>query len=40
MSFTLDSVAILGVLYLIGLVEFAVWCHRAPVATGVGASDE
>jgi hypothetical protein len=40
MSFTLDSVAILSALYLIGLVEFAVWCHLAPVSTGAGASDE
>lgn len=40
MSFTLDSVAILSVMYLIGLVEFVVWCHHAQVSTGAGASDE
>lgn len=32
MNFTFDVAAILGMVYLVGLVEFMLWCHEAPVA--------
>ncbi len=40
MSFTLNVAVILGVVYLAGIVEFAVWCYNAPVAPEVLSSDE
>ena len=32
MSFTFDATILFSACYLAGVVEFAVWCHLAPVA--------
>lgn len=40
MSFTLNVAVIFGAVYLAGIVEFAVWCHKAPVRPKSLASDE
>lgn len=32
MNLTFDVAAILGTVYLIGLFEFVLWCHEAPIA--------
>ncbi len=40
MSFTFSAAVVAASIYLAGIVEFAVWCHQAPVAPGVASLDE
>lgn len=39
MGLTLNAAVFLGALYLAGIVEFAVWCHQAPLAAEAATSE-
>lgn len=40
MIITSNIVATIGAAYLLGLVEFAIWCHQAPISPEANASGE
>jgi hypothetical protein len=40
MDLTLNAAVLLAALYLAGIIEFAIWCHLAPVAPKIETSED